>query len=81
MAKVVLIGLEKSAACQIERALRNENHLIENRSLQTAESGILDADIREEKQNRNFLPVERTNNMSLCSNAFAPFNLIFHLLL
>ncbi|HWE00387.1 MAG TPA: hypothetical protein VG345_15155 [Bryobacteraceae bacterium] len=54
MAKVVLVGLEKSAACQIERALRNENHLIENRSLQMAESGILDADIvfagGEEKQ-------------------------------
>jgi DNA-binding response OmpR family regulator len=45
MAKVVLVGLEESAACQIERALRNENHLIENRSLQTADSGVLDADI------------------------------------
>src|SRR5579872_3878730 len=45
MAKVVLIGLEKSAAGQISRALAVENHEIEQRSQTAVVRELLDADI------------------------------------
>lgn len=45
MAKVVLIGLENSAACQIMRALADENHIVENRPLHVADYEIAGADI------------------------------------
>lgn len=45
MAKVILLGLEISAARQIESALQNENHRVVNRSLEASDAEVLDADI------------------------------------
>ena len=69
MAKVVLLGLETVAACQIERALRNENHWVLNKSLDASDAEILDADIvfatGDGKQYVSLLKRVRENNPAL----------------
>jgi DNA-binding response OmpR family regulator len=45
MAKVVLIGLEQSAASQIGKALSTESHEIDNKPCTAPVSDILNADI------------------------------------